>query len=161
MLRWELGFNEMYTVLYKWRPSEGGNNKDTLFRSFQCNELTGRALISRDHKNSDDGVPASQWAHSLCFSTRSLSHGVPQAPQPAASLNNAIPIPTPMLLSNSCLVVFLSPSLFRLCGKMKDVWDCLADSDLYAAYCLNIEGYCFLFWYHVTEGPWKYVMYNI
>lgn len=123
----ELGFNEMYTWLFKRRPSEGGNNKDTLFRSFLCNELTGRALIPRDHKNSDRSAPASQQAQSLCFSTSSLRHGISLAPQPAASLNNAIPISTPILHSNSCLLVFPSPSLFRLCGVLQDGKHCLAD----------------------------------
>lgn len=40
----------------------------------------------------------------------------PWPPQPAACLNNAIPISSSILYSNSCLLVFPSPSLFRLCG---------------------------------------------
>lgn len=40
----------------------------------------------------------------------------PWPPQPAACLNNAIPISSSILYSNSCLLVFPSPSLFRLCS---------------------------------------------
>lgn len=38
-------------------------------------------------------------------------------PQSAAGLNNAVPISTPILHSNSCLLVFPSSSLSRLCGR--------------------------------------------
>lgn len=89
------------------------NSEGALFVSFQCNGLNGRALIPADHKNSDRRVLAS-WASSepVLFLPVRSSMAFPRPPQLAASLNNAIPISTPILHSNSCLLVFPSPSLF-------------------------------------------------
>lgn len=93
-------------------------------------------------------------APSLCFSTRSLKHGVPQAPptppQPTACLNNAIPISTPILHSNSCLLVFPSPSLFWLCGILHG-WKTLP-CWLRPPRCLNMEEQSLLFQVGVSKA---------
>lgn len=91
----------------------GGDNKDTLLRSFQCNELTGRAPYKFRQKSAGE-------LRACDFLPVHSGMAFPRPPQSAAGLNNAVPISTPILHSNSCLLVFPSPSLSRLRGILQE-----------------------------------------